>query len=429
MKKVLIITYYWPPASGPGVFRFLKFAKYFPAYGYEPHILTVKNGSYPSTDESLMQEIDPGLKVYKTSTLEPFTLFNKLSGKKGKSIPVGIAPRKDDSLIKKWMFYIRANFFIPDARKGWNRFAFKKATQVIKQEQIPYVITTGPPHSTHLIGLKLKKTCDVKWIADMRDPWTSIFYNQFFPRTKKTKDKDFGLESSVLQHADLVTVVSNGIKKEFEERARKIEIIPNGFDMEDIAPRENEKTDSFVLSYVGNFKTTQNIESIWQALSEMKSEVGGFAGNFKLRFTGNCVPEALSKIKEYKLEDMVEIEGHVEHRVAVERMRNANLLLFIIPRSENNHLIITGKLFEYLATRAPVLSIGPLDGDAGRILKEQQRDRMIDYGDKEEFKKLVLKYYQKWLDDKKLVVAPMSDLKKYSREGLTRKLASILDSL
>ncbi len=429
MKKVLIITYYWPPASGPGVFRFLKFAKYLPEFGYEPVILTVKNGSYPSLDKSLLDEISPGPKVFKTRTIEPFALFNRLTGGKGKSLPVGIAPKKNDSLFKKWMFYIRANFFVPDARKGWNKFAFRKALEIIKKEKIKHVITTGPPHSTHLIGLKLKKKREIKWVADFRDPWTNIFYNETFPRTRETREKDFFLESSVLKNADIITTVSPGLKDEFNKRAGRIEIIPNGFDLEDIPSRETKETSSFVFSYIGNFKSTQNIEIIWKALSELQSEVEDFSENFTFRITGNCTTDVLGKLKEYELSDIVNIEGHVTHQQAIDRMVNSNLLLFIIPKSKNNRLILTGKLFEYLASCAPILSVGPLGGDADFLLQEEKRDQMLDYGDKEKFKALITDYFYSWKQNKKLVLAPKSDLSLYSRQGLTRKLANILESL
>lgn len=429
MKKVLIITYYWPPASGPGVFRFLKFVKFLPKYGYIPYVLTVKNGSYPSIDKSLLNEESTDLNVTRTYTLEPFALFNKLTGNKGKSLPVGIAPQKKDSVLKKLMFYIRANYFIPDARKGWNIFAYKKAKRIISSENIDYLITTGPPHSTHLIGLKLKRNLNSKWIADFRDPWTNIYYNQFFPRTKKTEIKDKKLESKVLEQSDVSIAVSHGLVKEFEDRAKKIELIPNGFDLGDIPSRKIIRTENFVLSYVGNFKTNQNIPVIWEALSELKSEIKDFSKNFRLHITGNCVQDVQQKIMQFALNDIVELKGHVNHETAIRKMLESNMLLFIIPKSENNKLILTGKLFEYLATQTPILSIGPLDGDADRLLKKQKRNEMIDYEDKTRFKDIIKKFYFKWLDNKKLVVTAKSDLSSYSREKLTEKLAQILDSL
>lgn len=429
MKKVLIISYYWPPASSPGVFRFVKFTRYLPEYGFQPSILTVKNGSYPSTDDSLLRNIAPNISVYKTKTIEPFAIFNKLQGKKGKSVPVGIIPRQSDNLLKRIMFFIRANLFIPDARKGWNRFAYRKAKKIIKKHDIQHIITTGPPHSTHLIGLQLKKKFGIKWVADLRDPWTNIYYNQSLPRTKKTKQKDRKLENSVLQNADAISVVSTGMKQEFEGRAKKIEIIQNGFDEKDIPPKEETTTKKFTLSYIGNFKSNQNITSLWKAIAELKEEHPDFADHFLIQLVGNISAETFTDIEKHALHQFIEKTGHVPHHTAVDLMVSSNLLLFIIPRAKNNRMIITGKLFEYLASRSPILSIGPTDGEASGLLAENQRDAMIDYHDKETIKSTILHHYQTWKSSGKLAIAPKADLWKYSRKGLTEKLSKLLDSI
>ncbi len=429
MKKVLIITYYWPPASSPGVFRFLKFSKYLLKYGYEPYVLTVRNGTFPSLDPSLLEEINPEIKVFKTKTIEPFSIYSKLVGNKTKSLPVGMVPQENDSFKKRIMYFIRANLFIPDARKGWNYFAFKKAKALIEKENISKIITTGPPQSTHLVGLKLKNKLNIKWIADFRDPWTNIFYNQFFPRSKKTEKKDFFLESSVLENADCSVVVSNGLYDEFKNRARRIEFIPNGFDLNDIPERKSVVTNKFIMAYVGNFKSNQNIGLFWETIKELKAEIEDFENLFLLRITGNCHSEVLERVKNYDISDLVEIEGHVSHEKAITRMLESNLLLFIIPRALNNKLILTGKLFEYLASRAPVLSIGPLGGDADRLLDEKNREKMVDYDDKNGIKSIILNYYTQWLRNKKLFKTSYSDINDYTREKLTEKLVGILDSL
>lgn len=429
MKKVLIITYYWPPASSPGVFRFVKFARYLPDFGFQPIILTVKNGSYPSSDETLIKEIDPDIKVYKTKTIEPFTIFNKLQGKKGKSVPVGITPNKSDNPLKQLMFIIRANLFIPDARKGWNRFAYRKAKKIIREHHIHHIITTGPPHSTHLTGLKLQKQTGVKWIADLRDPWTNIYYNQYLPRTKKTKKKDLRLENSVLKHADLITVVSNGMKQEFENRARKIEIIQNGFDKQDIPEKPIKETSHFIISYIGNLKSNQHIPFFWDALNELARENRDFVKDTVIQFVGNIAPDVLNNLAPNKFLTPLQLIGHVPHREAVQHMMDSNLLLFIVPMADNNKMIITGKLFEYLASQSPILSIGPTDGDASKLLEENQRDAMIDYNDKEKIKSTILHHYQQWKSTGKLTIAPKVDLWKYSRKGLTEKLSTLLHSI
>jgi glycosyltransferase involved in cell wall biosynthesis len=429
-RKVLILSYYWPPASGPGVQRFLKISKYISDFGWQPVILTVENTSSSSVDYSLGDDVE-SLQVFKTKTFEPFEVYNRLSGKKGKQVGTGlIGFENNKGLFKKITLFIRANFFIPDARKGWSRFALKEATKIINENKIEAIISTGPPHSVHLIGLKLKKKFGIPLIADFRDPWTNIFYNKFFPRTKRTKIKDKKLEDSVLMNADLVTVVSNGLAEEFKDRAKKIEVVYNGFDPADIPETIPEKAEKFKLSYIGNFKPNQNIKAFWEAISELKNEIPEFSANFILNLTGNLNSGLFEFIDKYDLKDIVEANSYVSHSDAVKLMVNSGLLLFIIPNTDSNHLIITGKLFEYIASGSPVLSIGPIDGNASEILRDSGRDEMIGYTEKDKIKEQIKKYFTIWLNNSgKLFKHPETDNQKFSRKHQANQFADQLNIL
>ena len=431
-KKVLVITYYWPPAAGPGVQRFLKFCKYLPEYGWDPVVLTVDSGSYSSSDDSLDRELSKDLPVYKTKTFEPFSVYNKLRGAKGNTIPVSLMGIKEDKrLIQKIALYIRANYFVPDARKGWLSHALKAIPRILKEHDISAIITTGPPQSTHLIGLELKKRFNLPWLADFRDPWTSVFYNKFFPRTASTERKDQALEDSVLTSADAVVAVSSGLEEEFKDRAKSVEVIYNGFDHEDIPEKDASTTGKFSLEYIGNLKPNQNPEELWNSLRELMTEVEGFRDLFKLNLTGNIDKYIASDLNtKYKLGPILNIIPYVSHNEAVERMASTNLLLFIVPEAENNNLIITGKLFEYLASRTPILSVGPVDGDASKLLREAERDVMIPYSDKDKIKAQILDRYKLWLETGKLQYKhPEADLMRYSRKHLSEKLGGVLDSI
>ncbi|MCK5028600.1 MAG: glycosyltransferase [Bacteroidales bacterium] len=429
-RKVLILTYYWPPASGPGVQRFLKISKYISDFGWQPVILTVENTSSSSVDQSLEYEVD-SLQVIKTKTFEPFEIYNRLSGKKGKQVGTGlIGFENNKGFFKKLTLFIRANFFIPDARKGWSRFALKEASKIIEENKIEAIITTGPPHSVHLIGLKLKKKYGLSLIADFRDPWTNIFYNKFFPRTKRTKIKDRKLEDSVLMNSDLVTVVSKGLMEEFKDRAKKIEVVYNGFDPEDIPETIPEKTEIFTLSYVGNFKPNQNIKAFWEAISELKNELLEFSTNFVINLTGNLNSGLFEFIEKFDLKDIVKTNTYVSHSDAVKLMVNSGLLLFIIPDTDSNNLIITGKLFEYIASGSPVLSIGPVDGNASEILRDSGRDEMVGYTEKNKIKEQIKKYYSLWLNNSgELFKYPETDNQKFSRKHQANQFADQLNIL
>ena len=283
-KKALVITYYWPPAAGPGVQRFLKFCKYFKDFGWDPIVLTVENGSYSSTDSSLAKDIPQNTRVFKTKSFEPFQVYNRLRGEKGKTVPVSLIGIKEDKrYIQRLSLFIRANFFIPDARKGWRPFAVKKARKIINEIGIDAIITTGPPQSTHLIGLDLKKEFGIPWVADFRDPWTNVYYNRFFPRTKKTENKDRKLENAVLETCDAITVVSNGLANEFRDRASRVEIIYNGFDHADIPAQEEFATEKFTLEYIGNLKPNQNVEALYEAIGELVNENPDFSNDFRFK--------------------------------------------------------------------------------------------------------------------------------------------------
>jgi glycosyltransferase involved in cell wall biosynthesis len=432
-RTALIFAYYWPPASGPGVQRWLKFVKFLPEFGWDAIVVTPEHGSYPSTDPSLVQDVPSDTQVFKTNTLEPFRLFNILSGQanKGKATSVGMGDIKgSQSFIKKAGAYVRANFFVPDARKGWGRFAIKEGSKIIEQNDIDLIVTTGPPHSAHLIGLELHKKFGTPWVSDLRDPWTNIYYNKFLPRSKPTIKKDLKLETTVLETSSAVTTVSNGMKVEFEDRARKVRIIPNGYDEEDFPESYHPDKDSaFRLSYIGNLKVNQNCKELWEAISELADEIDGFQENFILSFTGNVHSEIIDTLKETGIDRMLENLAFVEHKEAVKRMIDADSLLFLIPDSPNNEQIITGKIFEYLASRTPLLSIGPSGGDAATILAGCERKPMIDYHQKGSIKEELRAQFLNWRESTEKIRISGNQHIKFSRRKLTEELVTLFDSI
>ncbi|HLP51787.1 MAG TPA: glycosyltransferase [Chitinophagales bacterium] len=422
-KKVLIFTYYFPPAGGVAVQRFLKFSKYLPEFGWEPIIVSVENGSYPYYDESLLNELSPSLKVYRTKTFEPFEFYNLLKGKKGKAMPVvSVGSHQKRSLFQQTSEYIRANFFIPDARKGWVPYAVKQGEDIIKSQKIDAIITTGPPHSTHLIGLQLKQKYGVKWVADFRDPWTGIFYNNILPRTESTKRKDKALETQVLQTADLVTVISPGMKKEFEARAKKIEVVMNGYDHEDFANTITRKEDVFTIRYVGNLMASQNVEALWKALAKYK-------GEFKLELIGRVDDAVKNSITESGISEYVRYVDFVGHKKAIELMQQADMLLFVIPDVKDGALILTGKLFEYLASKTELISFGPVNGNAAEILQQTGRKNMLAFTDTNETAKQVESALSHFKQTKTAFKYSDTKAEVFSRKNQAGKLGELLAGL
>ncbi|MBI1192811.1 MAG: glycosyl transferase family 1 [Bacteroidetes bacterium] len=439
-RRVLLLTYYWPPAGGPGVQRFLKFARYLREYGWEPIIITPADGAYPYRDESLLGDIPEGLHVIRTGTREPFALYNRLTGKKGKEVPVAMVGFKDSrSPVQRLAKWVRANFFIPDARVGWKPFAVKAALTEIAAgrragaepgEKICGFITTGPPHSTHLAGLELKRKTGLPWIADFRDPWTTVYYNAFFPRSARTKRVDQRMEDQVLAAADHIAVVSEGMAEEFRGRSRALSVLYNGFDEQDMYTGPLEPSEFFQLVHVGNMKPNQQVPALWQALAECVRSDPGFARHFRLHFTGSLDPGVAQAVRDAGLEHYLEHEPFVAHQEATRRMALAGMLLFVIPDATNNRRIITGKIFEYLACNTRMLAIGPQDGDAAGIMRQAGRGPMLGYTDKDGMVLQLRRAYVEWLSGGQLPLRePGGDYLRFSRRSLTGNLAAILDGL
>ena len=418
MNKVLIITYYWPPGGGAGVQRWLKFAKFLPEYGWEPVILTVdpEYAAYPAIDTSLTQDLPETLQIYRTRAIDWFRIY---SADKSKIPSAGFASNPQHSFKGRVSRFIRGNFFIPDPRRGWNRFAFKKACELLEKEKIVTIVTTSPPHSTQLIGIKLKKKYpNLKWIADIRDPWTDIYYyNQFYP-TLISKMIDSGYERQVLKKADRIISVGFMLKELFAgklpESRSKIEVITNGFDEEDFKNIRRDEPSVFTITYVGTLSEKYPVTGFLNALKELSNE-----NDFILRIVGK-IPENIKKqVSASVKNESLKFIPYTEHKQAITYMINSSLLLLIIPEAGDNRLIITGKIFEYIASERPILCIGPLDGEASKIISELNAGICIHNSDSDKIQKYIL-----GLMEKPCILK--NDPSEYSRFNLTKKLASLL---
>ena len=424
MKKVLIITYYWPPSGGAGVQRWLKFAKYLPEFGWEPIILTVdpKYASYPQRDESLLAEVDPNCLVFTTKSFELYNLYKIISGKK--EVPYGgFANDSKEGIFQKVSKFLRGNFLLPDPRKGWNKYAYKKAAELIREYHIETVITTSPPHSTQLIGLKLKRNFSIKWIADLRDPWTDIYYYNQFKHMALARKTDQNYERKVVENADLLITVSEDVKRIFAEKsklpiANKTFVIPNGFDEDDFKhtnfPAETRK----VITYSGTISEAYPLECLLKALcllpDDLKSQI-------IIRFVGKVPTSIVHQFKSAGLE--IELTGYVDHPRSIEYLFRSDLLLLVIPKVKNNKGILTGKFFEYLASQKPVLAIGPTDGDLAKIIQETKCGQLFGYDDMEGM--------HRFIEDKLSNPNELSNpelANRYSQKELTSDLTKILEN-
>lgn len=427
-NKVLIISYYWPPAGGPGVQRWLKFAKYLPDYGIHPIVYIPENPSYSMTDASLLEEIPKNITILKQPINEPYRWAELLSRKSSQSISSGVIPKKNNqSLIQRAMLYVRGNFFVPDARIAWVKPSVKYLSEFITKENIKTIITTGPPHSLHLIGLQLKTKTSVQWIADFRDPWTTIGYHKELKLGKRAAKKHEQLEKEVLSTADHIIVTSENTKKDFLTKSTQpITVITNGYDDQQL-PKVSPDV-KFSLSHIGSLLSDRNPRLLWKVLGELIEEHTDLKKDFVLRLIGLVSDDVLTEIQKYIPLKNIDILGYVNHKEALKQQRQAQLLLLIEVDSEDTKAIIPGKLFEYMVAETPIVSIGPKDSDVERIILSTNTGRYFYYDAAErEVKEHLLKCYKDFKNST-LISFPIG-LQQYSRKALTKKLANLIQGL
>ena len=435
MKKVLIISYYWPPAGGPGSQRVLKFSKFLPQFNWRPVILTVRNGEYPYIDNSLEREIQTACKVYSSSTIEPFILYKKLTGKDPTSpLPVGQLTQKPDKIQRKIFNWLRTNLFLPDARMGWILPGYLRARKVIQSQKIQAVVSSSPPHSLQLIAYLIHKEFKLPWIADFRDPWTEIQYYQVSKRNRLSQSIDQCLEKRVLRSANHITTVSSSIGQSFRQKLNRtfpgnsVSIIPNGWDPDEFKHDSKPDPFKFIILHTGNLNATQNPTVLWKSLQNLMGMYPFFKKDLKLKFVGRVHENIQRAITDFNLHAITDFASFMPHEQIIGEIQKAAILMSVVPDVPDNKGIVMSKNFEYIGSGLPVLIIGPIDSDIAQIISEFTHSQMINYKDIKTCETFLSKIYRAWKNREN----PQSTWKirnKYSRLTLTGKLAEILNDI
>jgi len=423
-KKLLIITYYWPPAGGPGVQRWLKFVKYLPDFDVQPIVFVPENPTYPIVDSNLVAEVSDKAIILKTPIFEPYQLASFLSKNKTKKISSGIIPnQKKQSFLEKVMLWVRGNLFIPDARVFWVKPSVAYLEKYIRENEIDTIITSGPPHSLHLIGLELKQKMNLKWLADFRDPWTTIGYHKSLRLSQYAAKKHKQLERQVLNTADTIIVTSKTTKAEFQALTTKpIEVITNGFDVEKV---DKQSLDTkFSLAHIGSFLSERNPKIVWESLVELCTEIPDFKSHLEIKLIGAISQEVLETIEQFGLNSFLNNLGYVSHAEAVAHQRKSQVLLLIEINSEETKSILPGKLFEYMVSERPILAIGPKDSDFAEIITNTNSGVFFEYSEKAKLKQTIQEYYNQFLVGK--LQSHAVGLQQYSRKNLTQQLVELL---
>lgn len=418
--KVLIITYYWPPAGGSGVQRWLKFVKYLQGFNIQPIVYTISNPRYPTIDDSLLNEIPENIEVLKHPIWEPTDL---LFWKREFQQEGGISNASKNSFLS----FIRGNFFIPDPKLFWIKPSVKYLQSYLNKNDVDVIISTGPPHSMHLIAEKLHQKNDVKWLADFRDPWSDIYYNKDFKELSFVKNRNKKLEKSVLKKADCVLTVSNALKKEFSKYANRVEVVTNGFDDDFLEPSKVLLDEKFTISYIGLLPKQSNPENLFRVLQVLCSQHKDFEKDLQLNFIGDISDVVKTAVYNNKLKENTRFIDYVDHTKAIEYQQKAQVLLLLIPNVKKCKGILTGKLFEYLSAKRPILAIGPEDGDLADVIEDTNAGIIVDFDNDDKLSSEILKLYHQY--KKGNLEVDSKNTNKYHRKELTKKVAFIINSL
>jgi len=430
-RRVLLVAYYFPPAGGPAVQRILQFVEYLSEYGWAPTVLTVRQGAYPNRDPSLLEVVPPPVEVHRTASLDPLALYARLTASSGdkesSTLPAG-SLGGDPSWIESFARWIRANVFIPDARIGWWPFAVTTGKRLLRDQAFDMILSSGAPHSVHLIGRSLHRATEVPWVADLHDPWTDISYYDEFPHTDWARRLDARLERSVLAGASAVTTVSPSWAELFRDKAaNRYAVVENGFDAAAFADIHEPLDDPFVLAHIGKLYASRNPTALWEALSALRAEDA--IPHLRVRLIGTVDPVVRRSIVQHGLEPIVSIEPFVPHDEAIRQMARSTLLLLTIEPFAQARGMITSKLYEYLASGRPVLGIGPPDGDANAVLRDAEAGRVVSWSDDRAAADVVRGHYDAWAAGSPRDGASFDAIQHHNRQHQAERMAQLFDEL
>lgn len=436
MKRVLIISYYWPPTGGSGVQRWVKFAKYLPLEGWQPVIYTPENPEQLAVDASLEAEVPAETEIIKTRIIEPYELYKKVlrrSGHSKEAVEVNPVNAQNKSLLQKAAMWVRGNLFRPDPRCLWIRPSVRFLKKYLEEHPVDLIVSTGPPQSMHMIGLKLARETGLPWITDFRDPWTKIFYFKHLAMTTTTERWHQKMEKKVLDEASAVVAVSPLVQQEFQAMTdTPVELITNGFDECDF-PAE-KCTDAyggpdrdFVITHTGLFAADGNPTVLWDVLAEKCRSDADFAGKLKIKLIGKTDDQILKALKDRGLGDMTIDMGYQPHSIAVEQQREASVLILPLRKEPEYKAVLPGKLFEYLASQRPVLGIGQPDGAMSMILEEARTGIVLDWDDKEGLAGYIDQCWNKHLEGR--LTTEGADLSRFTRRSTAHQMADLFENI
>lgn len=436
MKKVLIVAYYFPPAGGAGVQRILKYAKYLPQYGWQPHILTVPPESHEVKDETFLDELPECAVIRHAKIFEPYDLYRKLTGNKNKYIDVNSIKKegRKKSFTEKFAEFVRSAFFIPDARMFWRINAVREGVRFIRECGIDAIYSSGPPYTCELIGRDIKRKTGLPWITGPRDPWTGYISAPERPFPARNIDRAF--ERSVWREADAADaawpgIIEDAISKYPELEARRDHFFhnPNGFDPDDYPPSTSTETGRFVLTYTGSLFGKASPEFILKALEKLVSAGKIKLEDFLFRVIGRYGDIERSMLEKTSVRDSVEMLPYLPHKKSVEYLMKSDALLMLCSGTDYTEYIVPGKLYEYMGAGKPIISISPETGKVAEIIRRTGTGKNADETDIDKIAEIFLDFFRAKQAGRSPINPVEEEIKKYRRDELAKNLAEILSKI
>ena len=430
MKKVLIITYYWPPAGGISVHRSLKFAKYLPEFGWEPIVYTTENAQYPYLDDSNFKDIHEKTTVIKRPIVEPFGIFKLLSGRKKDESLNNIVHVRDRK--HRWIddlgIWVRGNFFIPDARSLWVRPSVKFLVKYLKENPVDAIFSDGPPHTNTRVATLVHQKTNIPFLADFQDPWTQVDYYPLMKLTSWADQRHKRMEQEAFEAASKITIASPSWKKDLESiGAKNVDVLYWGFDEDDFQHIDYKLDSHFTITHAGLIGFDRLPQVFFQALSELCNELSEFTKYLRIQLAGQIDYSVVESYQKNDLAPFVKNLGIINRDNTLQLIVSSQILLLLLNQALNAKGRVPGKLFEYLKANRPILCLGPTDSDVAKIIKDTQRGNTFNYPDKEAIKQYVMKLFNAFLERRSAYLA--SNIDKYSVKNQTKILSSYLSKI
>ena len=430
MKKVLFITYYWPPAGGAPINRILKFYQYLEEFGWEVVVLTTEGGDFPFEDDSLLKEVRPETKVYRSKGFSLHKIFSSVSPKSKKNfVPYGFTDASKGSFMDKFSRWVKYNF-IPDTRFPWYFSTVSKAIQIVKDEKIDLIFSSSPPQTNHLIARKVARKTHLPWVADFRDPWTDVFWllNNSI-RWKWINAIDKRIERKTIAKMDAIITVGPSLVEILQRKTdKKINLITNGYDDVYFSNFHYKKNTKFRITYAGSLSKEQDPICFFNALEAIKGNKD-FYENVEILFLGNFPAYLYDLVNNSSYKDKTVYSAYTFYTDSLAIIAQSELLLLIVPETDDNKCILTSKLFDYMGAQRPILAFGPVDGDAAEVMKDAEAGEMFDYSDSRNAADFILKNFSLWKSEEAGVQLQPEKIEKYTRRNLTLQLSEIFNKI